>query len=125
MKCILRKLIATSVMISVLALMSSRTEADLTVTVDSSISTAFMNVFEIDRTDPVPVAGSFVFASTWGFADLSANFEGDGSLTLSDPTPSATLLRSGTWGAVVLVLWATNGWTPTASPNSTMARCRG
>ena len=92
MKCILRKLIATSVMISVLALMSSRTEADLTVTVDSSISTAFMNVFEIDRTDPVPVAGSFVFASTWGFADLSANFEGDGSLTLGpntigDPDP--------------------------------------
>lgn len=92
MKCNLKQLVATSVMMSALALMGTMAKADLTVTVDSAIDLGFMNVFEIDRTGPVPVAGDFVFGSNWGFADLTANFEGDGSLTLGpntigDPDP--------------------------------------
>lgn len=51
-----------------------------------------MNVFDINRNNNPPTAGGFVFGSPWGFADLTASFDGNGCLTLGvntigDPNP--------------------------------------
>jgi hypothetical protein len=76
-----------------LSLYPSVSKGDITVTIDSSDPwQGFMNVFEIDRSGPVPTPGGFVFGSGWGFNDLTASFDGSGILTLGvntigDPDP--------------------------------------
>jgi len=56
---------------------------DAVVTVDPNAAwQGFMNVFEIDRNTTPPTQGDFVFASGWGFNDLTASFDGSGALTL-------------------------------------------
>jgi|688.fasta_scaffold10353_10 hypothetical protein len=51
----------------------------------------FMNVFNIDRSGPVPVAADFVFPSGWGVGDLNASFAGPNVTlspnTIGDPDP--------------------------------------
>lgn len=64
-----------------------------TVTVDPGQNwLGYMNVFEINRTNNPPTPGGFVFGEPWGFADLTASFDGSGCLTLGvntigDPNP--------------------------------------
>jgi hypothetical protein len=57
--------------------------ASITVTVDPSETwLGFMNVFNIVRSSNPPTPGAFVFGSPWGFNDLTASFDGSGTLTL-------------------------------------------
>jgi len=84
MKSILAKLASVGLVLVVLTLADCNTvSADETVTLDSkTVTLGFMNVFELDRSGAIPVPGAFVFGSGWGFADLTAVFEEDGTLTL-------------------------------------------
>jgi len=68
-------------------------KADVVVTVDPGAAwQGFMNVFELDRTGPLPARGNFVFPSGWGFNDLTASFDSNNCLvlgpnTIGDPDP--------------------------------------
>ncbi len=78
-----------------LLLMSSHnlSRADVVVTVDPGATwLGFMNVFNLDRTGPLPAPGDYQFGSGWGFEDLPANFDANGDLVLGvnsigDPDP--------------------------------------
>lgn len=69
------------------------TPSGTTVTVDPGEAwLGFMNVFEINRANNPPTPGNYVFGSPWGFADLTASFDGNGCLslgvnTIGDPNP--------------------------------------
>lgn len=82
--------IAAALVISTFASLS---RADVVVTVDPGATwQGFMNVFELDRTGPLPARGNFVFPSGWGFNDLTANFDSSDCLvlgpnTIGDPDP--------------------------------------
>lgn len=72
---------------------TNSSRADVVVTVDPGASwQGFMNVFELDRSGPLPARGNFVFPSGWGFGDLTAQFDPQNCLvlgpnTIGDPDP--------------------------------------
>ena len=79
--------LASAAGVAILALSSSASMADTTVTVDPGAAwLGYMNVFELPAN-----GGGFVFGSSWGTADLTAVFTGPvlalGPNTIGDPDP--------------------------------------
>lgn len=78
---------------ALLVAFSSQSKANVVVSLDPGAAwLGYMNVFELDRTGPLPARGNFVYGEGWGFGDLTAQFDPQGTLTLGvntigDPNP--------------------------------------
>ena len=94
MKKTIQKLTAGIVAAVAMMVVSTAAHADVTVGIDArDVNIGFMNVFNLDRSGPLPAASDYQFGSGWGFNDLNANYDnGAGTLTFTpnsvgDPDP--------------------------------------